>query len=1235
MANADGSVIISVGMDIGKADKELGKLKENIEKTEKEISDTRQKRDEARLKNNEAAAVLDEERDKLLEIQRVLSEIKEAAKDSSLIPSAREELKQQIPELQEELAEQKTRVKGLESDWNKAENAVDRYDQKIANLEGKLEQQKASAGELQQKINEEEQRRSEIAQNATVSDQHIIDLNRELLKLKEQQAALEQAGVGIGFQEYDTNAARIAEITQELKEYQKSINDTQKNAAASERLREIAAAAEAADQHIIDLNRELQELKERQKELESAGVGLGFQEYDENASRIAEITRELKEYRKALNGEESGEGQGRPEKPLDRAAQAAKRLNSILDKTASAFKTVGAVISAIEKAGGSMLSGARKALEFGKNLNALSKLTDAVGKKFKYFSRMLKRTFMTFTILKGLRAIRQQITSYLSVNAQLSASLRTLKGVFLTAFQPVYDIVVPALITMVNVITRAVAAISQFTAVLFGTTAKKAQENAKALYEQSNALKATGGAAEDAAKSFASFDEIDQLQDNKTSGGGGASTELGPTFDYEYENTVFDSWGEAFSAFLDKMLAGIPKLEKAFKNFADWLNGLSKKLYDMFTFPGVLEKVEQLGRDLANAFNKLTNWIKWEQLDKALGAGLNLALQFLTEFIYTYDWINLGKKLAEFINGLASEVDWYDFGRLLWAGFKISLETLAGFLLGLNMPELAKAASDLIKGFFDSMRETIEKIDWRAIGEQIRTFLVNVDWPGIADSVFGAIKAAFTASSDFFSGLLGEELKRQLTDMLITISKFTLVIGALLALSGANVPLGLGLMVVGAATLASAAALDWEYVLSNIKRIVSDIAAALGVSLLVLGAILTLSGTNIPLGIGLMAAGALSLATAAAINWDFIPKTISGIVTTALAILSVAFLVIGAILTFSGPSHIPLGIGLIALGAVSLAAALAINWDILPNTLSGIVSKITAILSVAFLALGAVLLFTNANIPLGLGLIAVGAVGLAATIAANWETIQPEIEGVLLALKIAAEAATLALGVVLLFSGAGIPLGLGLIGLGAAGLAATIIPNWDEIKEKLVGVWQGIKNWWKGDVDEYTKKKHWEGVGRNVADGLMNGLDTVHTKLNRWSSEVTDTINRTISNMDAKMKNVSYNSSMNVYPRMARSSYPDVSNFQIPALAKGAVIPPNHEFAAILGDQRSGTNIETPLSTMVQAFRQALNEGGYANGNRDITVILQMDKREFARAVYTANNDETQRVGVRFARGTV
>lgn len=84
----------------------------------------------------------------------------------------------------------------------------------------------------------------------------------------------------------------------------------------------------------------------------------------------------------------------------------------------------------------------------------------------------------------------------------------------------------------------------------------------------------------------------------------------------------------------------------------------------------------------------------------------------------------------------------------------------------------------------------------------------------------------------------------------------------------------------------------------------------------------------------------------------------------------------------------------------------------------------------------------------------------------------------------------------------------------------------------------------------------------------------------------------------------------------------------IPYLAQGAVIPPNREFLAVLGDQKQGTNIETPLSTMVQAFKTALSEMGYSSQQ---TVILQLDREQLGKVVYELNKAETRRIGVNLA----
>ena len=173
------------------------------------------------------------------------------------------------------------------------------------------------------------------------------------------------------------------------------------------------------------------------------------------------------------------------------------------------------------------------------------------------------------------------------------------------------------------------------------------------------------------------------------------------------------------------------------------------------------------------------------------------------------------------------------------------------------------------------------------------------------------------------------------------------------------------------------------------------------------------------------------------------------------------------------------------------------------------------------------------------------------------------------------------------------------------------------IKDILRGVIDFIVGVFTGD---WTKA--WQGV-TEIFKGIWNNIVAIiETAINF----IIDGINWLISKL-----NTIHFDFPDWVPIIGGKSFgisiPLVSQVALPRLAEGAVIPPNREFMAVLGDQKSGTNIETPLETMVQAFKQAMNE----SGGRPQTIILQLNGREFARAVYKANNEETQRVGVRLA----
>lgn len=100
------------------------------------------------------------------------------------------------------------------------------------------------------------------------------------------------------------------------------------------------------------------------------------------------------------------------------------------------------------------------------------------------------------------------------------------------------------------------------------------------------------------------------------------------------------------------------------------------------------------------------------------------------------------------------------------------------------------------------------------------------------------------------------------------------------------------------------------------------------------------------------------------------------------------------------------------------------------------------------------------------------------------------------------------------------------------------------------------------------------------------------------------------------------------------SGYSAVS-YAIPALATGAVIPPNAPFVAMLGDQKHGTNIEAPLGTIEQAVDNVLSRRGFGGGAQDINIKFSGSMSELVRLLKPEIDKENTRVGVSLVEGAV
>lgn len=191
-----------------------------------------------------------------------------------------------------------------------------------------------------------------------------------------------------------------------------------------------------------------------------------------------------------------------------------------------------------------------------------------------------------------------------------------------------------------------------------------------------------------------------------------------------------------------------------------------------------------------------------------------------------------------------------------------------------------------------------------------------------------------------------------------------------------------------------------------------------------------------------------------------------------------------------------------------------------------------------------------------------------------------------------------------------------------SGLWSEVESGFDEGWAAIVLWWDtAVADWWDNNVSVWFTADKWSsimgGIGSAFSSAFNSAANAAIRIINGMISKINDALKVTMPSWDL-MDTIGLSAWKG--RTLSLGSIPS-----IPYLAQGAVIPPNQAFMAVLGDQKSGTNIETPLSTMVQAFRQALNEGG-RGGQR--TIVLEVDKRELGRVTFDLYNAEAQRIGV-------
>lgn len=637
----------------------------------------------------------------------------------------------------------------------------------------------------------------------------------------------------------------------------------------------------------------------------------------------------------------------------------------------------------------------------------------------------------------------------------LKNSIAAAAAPLINALAPALDFVVDKVVTLLNRFNQLVSALSGKTT--YTKAVKQQTKYAEAVKDTSDAEDDAKKKADELKRSLTSFDEIHALDDNSSKDS--SSSKKNPS------GTEIPDYGGMFTE--ENIDGGIADFAKSLKDTiakGDW---------------------QSLGKMLADKVNSAIDAIDWQGAGKKFGYGLNGIIQTSYYFLKYTDFAKIGNRFAQFLDMALAQVDFSKAGGLLVRKFTSLLDLIGGFLYGLNWGLVTKSITDFWTGFFDEWSAWLDEHDWTDIGEifqrKLQQAIDNLDFDAIASSFWTAVSKSFRAAVDVNFGFY-DKISDELNAIMELFGGAELALGAVLCFSGANIPLGLALMAFGAKNLIATAIVNWGSIETPVGKVLSTLQVILSGAALVVGSLLAFSGANIPLGIALMAAGAVNIASNAALNWDGCSDKVKTVISTITGIVGGALLAIGAIMCFSGVA-MPIGITLMAAGAASLASSIALDWSKSAKGVQAAAGTIVSLAGKMSFAIGAILCFSGVGIPLGIALMAAG---IGATVLGNSMNSQKGVDWGALGKKMVEVGEDVVLGF--------------LKGLGWFVAHSPLEIAWTYIVEPLI---DAVKK----KLGIHSPSTVFADIGINTVKGLLNGILDGMKGIADWvKTNVTDPI---------------------------------------------------------------------------------------------------------------------------------
>ena len=964
-------------------------------------------------------------------------------------------------------------------------------------------------------------------------------------------------------------------------------NFTPEQAAASEAVNanyksRIAAAQTAADATAA----QLEQVNQQMDALHNQGVGMTD---PEDVKRLEALNAQLdKQKAKAAAVDEAYKKQ---------SATVAGLQNQQTALTAT-LQSQQAAVSRQQKLAGSLPT-ASSSKSGDEAITTTTQRIKAASKAATYFGSRLRQLVVGALIFN---LISKALTTL--VNGMGTAILKTngvqqafaqLKGSAATAAAGLASALAPVITWLINLINSLLNAFIRLISLITG-------KSIGAMKKQGKAISATGSAAKKASGELAKFDELDVLNKNDSGGGGSG---IAPDFSGidEMANALSDRMKELLDKFKEGFKKGFGDAGEGLKNIKDDLAKIGAILKEIWTDPEVSAAVKRFTDTCAYA------------LGEVVGAAASIGVSIAENLVG-----GLARYLErnkEFLKGILANA--FNLGADIAGLFGDFAAAVAVVFRSLGSEGAKQLTSGFIGIFANSALgrvQTMEQIGYALAKPLMQPFIDNAEKiREVFSNFFAAIAPFFVGISDgianFYAALgnLYNEVIKPLIDGLAEFNSS--ILGSLLDKLNAFLESLTGL----------------ADPLHSVGEVIGFLVGAFGGLQVAAGFVSAAVGfLASPFGIAVAAIGA---AIAAGVllyqNWDMAKDKVQGLIDTiqpAFAAIKTAALNLATAVEETWTTYVVPVLD-------SAKTAIQSLWEIVIQFWEGIVYPIIQEIMAVILEL-----WNDSLKPL-------------------WDKITDLVQSVIALVQVLCQwvvaiIAAIVQAVLELWNQVLAPL--------ISWLLATFGPVFKDVFNAIGTVVKTIikvicdkidmaLTALKGIIDFLTGvfKGDWEGAWNAIKQIFFGVFDSLHKK----AADVLNGIKELVGNVVQGVKDLvgglgdlggaiankvssAWNAVTSGSPAQQSMEAP-LASLPVPALARGAVIPPNHRFLAMLGDQTNGTNVEAPLETIQEALAEVLA----AQGGQEITIRFAGDLAQLVRLLNPYIDKENNRRGARLVSGGV